>query len=412
MKALARLIFRVSWESIQGFIHDDCFNKASALTFYTLLSIVPILAVAFGIANGLGFEKYLETEVSYRLLDQPVLAQKITAFAYTVLNRTHGGIIAVVGVISLLWTSIQLLGNIEYSLNVIWGVKKARSYVRQARDYLLALILCAIFFVVSSGISVLTIAEIDKIAHYSAFVKAISPYLLLSLKLIPFIINSVMFSFIYIYMPNTNVRWKYAIMGGLIAGIVYQIVEWIYIHFQIGVANYGAIYGSFAALPLFLVWINTSWCIVLGGAEIARALEIIPKISAKDDYQFANKKIIGLWMASYCTQEFLQGGSPVSIHQLAAEIGATLTTIQKIGKELCQAGILVEDQKHSYLIAKNPDDIKLHTVLDALDEELIEQFPIKASPQVHYFDQSLQKLEDSIAHSSANISLKDLTIKI
>lgn len=264
-----KYIFRVSWAAIQGYNADDCSYKASALTFYTLLSVVPILAIAFGIATSIGLEHYLEKGVSDRLSDQPELAHKIIAFSYSALKQTRGGIIAAVGIIGLVWTSVQLFGTIEYSFNIIWHIKKGRSYARQARDYLIALIFCSIFFVISSTFTLFTISVINKVAEQNTLIKFISSYLLLAFGLSPLIINWLLLSFIYIFMPNAKIPWKPALIAAFVASLIYQIVQWVYIHFQIGVASYGAIYGSFAALPLFLIWINTSWAIVLGGAELA-----------------------------------------------------------------------------------------------------------------------------------------------
>jgi membrane protein len=405
---MIRYIFRVCWAALQGFMKDDCFNKASGLTFYTLLSIVPILAVAFGIANSIGFEKYLEREVTARLLDQPELAHRITSFAYSVLERTHGGAIALAGVIGLLWTSMGLLGNIEYSLNVIWNVAKPRSYARQFRDYLYVLILCSIFFVISSSFSVLTIAEIDRVSQQSHLIKSISPFLFFAIGFTPFLINWILFSFIYIYMPNTKVQWKSAIIAGLIAGVVYQIVQWVYIHFQIGVANYGAIYGSFAALPLFLVWMNTSWIVTLGGAELARHLELIPRISRKDRYEWIDEHTLGLWIAAYCAKEFMKGQPPIPIQKLANESGASISTIHHIAYQLHHEGILAVNDQNCFLMAKEPADIKIKDVLDALEKEFIATFPVKASPQFHEYNQSIKELELSLASSPSNKSLKDL----
>lgn len=402
-----RYFLRVCWATIKGFIKDDCFNKASGLTFYTLLSIVPILAIAFGIANAIGFEKYLEKAVSSRFLDQPEIAQRITSFAYSVLDRTHGGIIAFVGVLGLIWTSMALIGNIEYSLNVIWGVAKARSYSRQFRDYLYVLLVCSVFFVLSSSFSVLTITAIDKISQQSTLVKSISSYLLLVISLIPFIINWILFSFVYIYMPNTRVNWNTAIFAALIASIVYQLVQWVYIHFQIGVANYGAIYGSFAALPLFLVWMNTSWIIFLAGAEFARQLEVIPKLSRKDKYEWIDEHTLGLWIASHCAREYTRGQHSLTLKQLAQESGASTSIIQHLVLQLDHEGILNINADNTISIAKKPEEIKIKNVLDALEKEGNPQFPVKKSAQFNEFDQSIEALNRSLADSISNKPLTE-----
>lgn len=250
MQSFCTIILKV----IKNFIKDECFYKAACLSFYSLLSIVPILAVAFGIATELGFEKYLIIEVQSRLLEQPQLADQIISFAYSMLQRTHGGLIAIIGVISFLWTSIQLFNAMEHTFNAIWGIKEDRSYGKQAIDYLIMLFFGPLFLVGASTLSFLAAG-------------------IFSLRLISLFIIWTLFFLIYKFVPNTKVNGLHALLAAVITGSIYQMLEWTYIHFQIGVANYGAIYGSFAALPLFLVWMNTSWCIVLAGVEFSTLLK-------------------------------------------------------------------------------------------------------------------------------------------
>lgn len=408
---IANYIYRVFIGTAKSFLVHDCFYKASALTFYTLLSIVPILAIAFGIAKGFGFEKYLEKEVTSRFLDQPLLAEKITDFAYSVLIRTHGGVIAGIGVISLLWTSLQLFSNIEYSLNAIWEVKQHRSYARQFTDYLAMLILCPIFLVISSSISFYTTTQLNLASQKYSMVLLLSPYLLFGFRVFPLIINWLLFSFIYIFIPNTKVRWKTALIAGLIAGTSYQIVQWIYIHFQIGVANYGAIYGSFAALPLFLAWVNLSWVIVLAGAELEYQLEItsIEPIGAT---RLASKGQIGFWIACHCTERFLQSMPPVGSEELAKELGSSVHIIRLISLELCRAGILIENKNNCFALGKNPEEIKVDDILKALDEMRVEKFTIKSGPDFSNYNAALLRLENFMKNSSDNISLYEVASRI
>ena len=340
-----------------GFIKNECFNKAAALTFYSLLAVIPILAVAFGFAKGFGFENYLENVIVSNVIEEPDLAKRAIAFSYSMLEHAHSGLIAAVGLIVLFYTAIQLIGNIEHSLNVIWEVKNPRSYPRQIIDYLMVVILCPIFFVASSSFSVFTITELHKVAEEHSTLHLISPFILFLLQLIPYVMSWLLFSFIYIFLPNTQVKWWTAVIASLIAGTAYQIVQWTYIHFQIGVANYGAVYGSFAAVPLFLVWLNLSWQIVLAGAELAFHMEVTPKISDTENYKFMSKKDIGLWILSFCAEEFLKDGDPVTVNRLAKEFDVSLQVVREIVYQLSQKGLLTED-KHYYLrIAKNPENI-------------------------------------------------------
>lgn len=395
--------------SIQGFIKDDCFSKASSLTFYTLLSIVPILAVAFGIAKGFGFENYLQSVIESKI-EQGEIANQLITFSYNALDQAHGGIIASAGLLILFWTSLQLISKIEHALNEIWEIKSQRSYGRQFSDYLAIIILCPIFFVLTSSFSIYAITMVIQISQQYLLIKAVSPYLLLFLKLIPFLLNWILFCFLYIFLPNTNVPWRNAIFGGIIAGTLYQALNWIYIHFQIGVADYSAIYGSFAALPLFLVWVNVSWQVVLLGAEVAYHFDI-SSIGGEGAQHLASKKHIGLAITTYCCVEFLQGKKPVTIQEITQEVGATQRVVSFIAMELYEANILAKDLHGGFLPAKNPSDISIKTIFDALEEKSL-KYPILSLPRVEAYENTLMQFENAFSHSESNLSLKDLATRI
>lgn len=401
-----RYLVRIFFKATKGFISDDCFYKASALTFYTLLSIVPVLAVAFGIAKGFGFEIYLENEIKAHFLEQPELAQQIIDFAYSTLAHAHGGVIATIGVISLLWTSIQLFSNIEHSLNVIWDVKSHRSIIRQICDYLTLLICFPIVVVLSSSLLVSTIAKLSKATSEISLLHAISPYLSFGLHIIPLMINWLLFSFIYLFIPNTKVHWKNAFMAGIVAGTAYHVVEWIYIHFQIGVASYGAIYGSLAALPLFLVWVNISWTLVLFGAEVAYQLEISPRKSELSGLSIT-KKGVGFLIATYCAQAFMKGKSPVSEDQISQDTGVSLRIVRRITEEFCNAGLLIQDKRNGFVIARNPADIKIKDLMDALEDRK-ENIPVKATLENTHSLAILQSYDEAMSTHEANKNLLDV----
>ena len=267
---------RIVLLALRGFGDDKCLLRASALTFYSLLSIVPVLAMAFGIAKGFGLETELVarlSELPERFPGQEKVLNDVIESAKNLLENTKEGVIAGIGVAVLFWTIIKVLGNIEKSFNDIWGVKKARSIGRKLSDYLSMMLVCPILFVMSSSVTVFIAGQIRLVTEKIALLGAISPFIFAILRLFPYCVIWIMFSFLYIFMPNTKVNFRSGILAGIVAGTTYQVVQWVYITFQIGVTKYNAIYGSFAALPLFLVWLQLSWLIVLFGEEISFAYQ-------------------------------------------------------------------------------------------------------------------------------------------
>jgi membrane protein len=265
-------IYQFFYALVKAFFDDDCYTKASALAFYSFLSIVPLLAVLFAITNGVGLQKALESEISARLIQQPEVAEKLIEFAHSWLKSIKGGVIAAVGIFTLLWTVLGLLNSVENTLNSIWKVKTGRSYIHKFRDYFILLFIAPIFLIVSSSINIFFTTEITETAGNNAFMEAVTPFLLSILSLFPYFLFWLLFTFIYAFVPNTRVQWSDAIIAGVLAGTTFQVWQWFYIQFQVNLSSYGTIYGSLAALPLFLIWLQTSWLIVLAGAEMAVAL--------------------------------------------------------------------------------------------------------------------------------------------
>ncbi|MDP2604813.1 MAG: YihY/virulence factor BrkB family protein [Deltaproteobacteria bacterium] len=262
---------RIVLLAVRGFNEDKCQLRASALTFYSLLSIVPVVAMAFGIAKGFGLEKILEAQIIEGLEGQEDVAERIIGFARSLLENAKGGAIAGVGIAVLFWTVIKVLGNIEDSFNDIWGIKKARAFGRKLADYLSVMMICPFLLITASSIAVLLTTRITSIIENLSFLGYAGDVAIFTLRILPYAVIWVVFTFVYVFMPNTKVNFKAGLWAGIFAGTVYQVAQYAYIEFQVGVSKYGAIYGSFAALPLFLVWLQVSWLIVLFGAEVSFA---------------------------------------------------------------------------------------------------------------------------------------------
>lgn len=369
--SIFKRIIRVFLDAARGFVNDDCYSKASALTFYSLLSIVPLLAVLFGIAKGFGFERPLEFEIREKFFEQKEIAEKLIQFAYSWLENVKGGLIAGVGTAVLLWSVLGLLNNIETALNAIWKTRNARSYMRKVTDFLAVLVICPIFFVTVSSLNVFITTHIAQTAQSNVLVEAVSPYILFILKFFPYFLSWLLFTFVYLFMPNTKVYISAAVLAGIMSGTFFQLWQWAYIRFQIGVASYGAIYGSFAALPLFLIWLQISWIIFLAGAEIAVEIEndlFVPLRTSRP----LSIKAAALFMTYRCVEAFAHSRPPMTDHQLAQELGMSLNHVQIILEALQKERILVEvysgsDKTVGYQPARAIQTITMKSVCDAID---------------------------------------------
>ena len=257
-------IYRTLELTIRFFTAKRVMTQASALTYSTLLAIVPMLAVIFAIARGFGYNKYIEIWFSDALSSQPHVADILTDFVNSYLIHTQSGIFLGVGLIFMLYTVLMLVNNVEETFNQIWQVNNSRPIMRSITNYLAMFFLFPIIIVVSMGLSIF-MATIAK--HMEGLI-LLGPAVNRLLDFSPYLLLSVLFILAYVYMPNTEVKFKSAIVPGILAGVAMQLLQLFYIHSQIWVTGYNAIYGSFAALPLFMLWLQISWTICLFGAQL------------------------------------------------------------------------------------------------------------------------------------------------
>ncbi len=402
--------------AIRGFAEDKCPLSASALTFYSILSIVPVVAMAFGIAKGFGFQKLLEKELLEKFQGQEEVMNRVVAFAHSLLENTKGHMIASIGILFLLWTVIKLLSQIERSFNDIWEVNNPRTYGRKFSDYLSIMLISPILFILSSSVTVFITTQIAVITQKVALIGMFSPIIFFMLKFIPYGLIWILFIFIYILMPNTKVNFSSGLIAGVIAGTIYQIAQWAYITFQVGMARYNAIYGSFAALPLFLIWIQLSWLIVLFGAEISFAYQYVDTYDFEPDRRFispAFKKLLSLQISRLIISTFLKAEPPLSAFNISKTLEIPIRLVQQILDELVETGILSDtevkkNKEISYQPARDINAITINSVIEALEQKGVDNIPVAQTAELKHLSESLKTLNDEIEKSPANRLLKDI----
>jgi membrane protein len=257
-------IYRILFLTIRFFTTKRVMTQASALTYSTLLAMVPVLAVIFAIARGFGYNKYIEIWFRDALSSQPQVADTLAGFVNSYLIHTQSGIFLGVGLLFMLYTVLMLVNNIEETFNEIWQVSNARPIMRSLTNYMAMFIVVPIIIVVSMGLSIF----MATIANKMSGIMLLGPAMRLLLDFSPYLLLSLLFIWLYVSMPNTDVKLKSAIVPGILSGIAMQLLQLFYIHSQIWVTGYNAIYGSFAALPLFMLWLQISWTICLFGAQL------------------------------------------------------------------------------------------------------------------------------------------------
>lgn len=390
------------------------FDSAAALTYSTLLAIVPIMAVVFAVARGFGYSMYIEKWFRDALASQPQAAEIIIGFVNSYLVHTKSGIILGLGLIFMLWTVLMLVSNIEKAFNDIWTVKKPRSLFRTFTDYLAMLFLVPIIIVIMAGISIFMATVADDLGSYVV----ISSLAHTLINLSPYLLMSAAFVALYVFMPNTKVSLRCAIVPGIMAGVAMQALQFFYIHSQMWVSSYNAIYGSFAALPLFMLWVQFSWIICLMGAEGAYAIqnrEDYSTLTESFSMSHRYRLMLSALLLSLICKRFDQGRKPYTALQLKNALNIPMRLIQQLLFDMAEAGLLIEsvssDEKGDeqyYMPAMSIDSLSVGTLIDRLEALGNWQPTIRLRPLVlNGLTQALHFRQDYL-HAQRNVLLKDL----
>jgi membrane protein len=401
--------------SIQKFIVDQCPLRASALTFYSLLSIVPVIAMAFGIAKGFGLEKRFEQELYLQFSGHKEALNFVIEFARSLLENTKGGVVAGIGIMILLLSVIRVLNHIEGAFNLIWGVK-SRKLDRKFSDYLAIMLTGPLLFTISSSITVFIKTKVETVTANTPILDLISPLIFLGLNLLPYILIWILFTIIYIIMPNTRVRFGSAFLAGVTAGTLYQLTQTGYINFQIFVANYNAVYGSFAALPLFMLWLQISWLILLLGAEISNTHHTTDHYGwapNTKEISFYQKKTAALLIVHLLVKRFEKGDPPVTVKDIAQQLMMPIRLVQEVTTRLTDSGlisatILANRNMPGYQPARSIQTLSIQAVVFALEQSDDTNFNLPATPSKEKISHYLNILTKESQNSSANCLLKEL----
>jgi membrane protein len=404
---------RILFIAARGFNQDKIQLRASALSFYTLLSIVPILAMVFGISQGFGLEEYLKTVLTERFTGHDDMLNVLLGFVDRYLNRINGGFITGIGLIILFWSVMKVLGNIESSFNNIWQIKKSRMVARKFTDYISLLIVAPLFLIIASSFNV---SQLESISSNIPFLHYLDSVLRVMVTGLSYTLIWFVFTLIYIVIPNTKVKVIPALIAGIIAGTMFQLLQWGYVNFQSLLSGYGAVYGTFAALPLFMMWLELSWLIVLLGAEISFAYQNAVHYEQEAEgvqVSIKQRRVLVLLVTQKIIRNFSEGLPPLNAADIAVKLGVPVRIVRDLIYDLLNARIIIETLNHevrevAYQPALDPAKITISYVIDALDKQgQLVVFDAETS-ELKQLNAIVESFYEDIRNSSNNTVLKDL----
>ena len=397
-------VLRILSLAIRGFFRDRCALHASSLTYYTVMASVPTLAIAFAISGAFGYHDDLRRRLLQHFAQNRDVLEIVFSFVDRMIDQAKGGLIAGIGLLILFWSVIQLLSNLESAMNEVWKVKKLRTWRRILSDYFALMLLGPLFFVIASSTAVFLVHKLSIGIHDLNLHAFLSGLLLFIVQLMPYCLFWFLFAFIYLFMPNTRVSFSSALLGGIVGGSAYVIVQWAYLLFQFGVSRYGAIYGSFAALPLFLIWIQVSWFLLLFGAEITYADQTLQKHEFEEFSKRISpsyKKLLSLFAVQKVVLRFLREEPPLTRELFSRSYGIPFSLASDILDELSSASIFIETPS-GFMLTRSADQLRIADVFEALMNRGVSDFPFIDSTQLAPFRAMLDDVYSHMRTSSHN----------
>jgi len=400
--------YKLVYYTVRGMIDHDTMMRSASLTFYTLMSIVPVAALVFAVLKGFGMSEPLTSELHKALPQFPEFIDYIVGFANNALERTRGGLLATFGVVMLFWAVMKVFGSVEAAFNNIWEVKRSRGLARQFSDYIAVVVVVPVLWISSSG-AVLYLRQwlgIGDTVGYHIWSNVVSVALIWA-----------MFTFLYIVLPNTKVRFSSAFTAAVVAGTAFVAFQRIYVYVQSSMSSYNAIYGSFAALPLFLIWLQSSWQIVLFGGELAFAYQNEAKFEQERDsmhISLDNRRKVTLAAMLTIVRSFVSSRGAVSSEEISRQLNLPVRIVRDVVFDLERAGLLLSvkrgenDRQLYYTPAKDVHKLTLYDVIVSVESCGDGNVDMLDSEEMR----AVGRLLDSIRASAYDSPLNELLVNI
>ncbi len=343
---------------------------ASALTYLSMLAIFPIIALMLGITKGFGVDRFFEQKLLEIIPQNEKMMLMVINVAKNLLNSTKGSILTGVGIIILLWSAIKVLMMLEDSFNIIWRIKKRRSFTRRIVDYVAIIFLGPILFVVVIASNSFVIDKLNSISIKSGILSH------LIIQLIGFLLITLIFSLIYFIIPNTNVKIRSAVTAGISTTVIFFIFRYGFGFLQSSISKYNAIYGSLAFIPIFLIQVQYIWVTILIGAQISFSVQnsedfLYIKVS---ELPIKIRKELGFLILKLLIERFENGQVPYTDKEISKQLNVSVSLIKDTLNDLEEIELVNEiigekSEESKYQIAISPDKLTVEFFIRKLENK-------------------------------------------
>ena len=405
--SLPARIIRVGHLLFRGYADDDLTIHASSLTFVTLTSLVPILAVGFALVKGFGFgaDQLATVEQMAWFQQMPAQWQEFVQKILDIVNTTNFAALGWIGLAFFVLTAVLLLANVEKSFNRVWGVDKNRSLLRQIANYTSVLVLVPVLIGVAGALKA-QVAINRKIldVDVNAWAQNLASFGILWLVI----------GFLYVFVPNTRVRLRAAFVSSLLTTVVFLGWMRMFTVMQVGVVNYNRIYGAFAAVPVFMFWMYVTWVILLLGAEFTFALQNSDTYqleSAADTASMRSRILVALMVLRRAGRAMAGEREMFDAAAFARQVKAPIRLINSVVATLAKRGYLaqVASRDAGYVLMRAPETVRIRDLVAELMHEggghaeiegvLMLDAPLK---------ETMAKIEKGVAQGFGDLTLADM----
>lgn len=386
--------------SVRSILDTNLQQKAAALTFNTMLALVPTIAMIFAIGRGFGFQNLIESEIFNFVPVQREELSNVFTFVDSYLAQSSEGIFVGVGILFLLWTLISLLSNVEDAFNHIWGINKKRNFYRKVTDYIAIFFIIPILIVCTNGIK-LFVLTMSSDTFLSPVVEAL-------LDIAPTVLTWLSFTLTFMLIPYTKVKLKYALISGFLCAIVFQLLQWLMVSGQIYVSKYNAIYGSFAFLPLLLIWIYLSWQVCLAGVVLTYSSQNIFRFNFRDNINEISQRYmtdVTIVILTIVAKRFCQQRPPYTKLDITEKYNIPIRLVGAVVDHLVDVKLLSsvigkDDREVAYQPAFDLEHLTLRSAKERLrnwgKSGFIPSLQIKFEPTMRIIHKSYETTADDI----------------
>ena len=395
---------------------DKALNvQANSLSFSLLFAFVPMIAGVFAIARGFGFEELLEDWLSTSFLAEANIVPVLIEWVDRYLETAREGLFLGIGLLVLIWAVYAFFNMLELSFNNIWNVKQSRSLGRRLTNYLVVLLLVPIMIVLTSGISIfLNSTVIDSMETLFPVLQAIEPIRRVLLRLIPFVVSAGVFTWIFIAIPNTKVRFVPAAISGVIMGVLFQLVQMFSVYLVMMFTRMSVVYGAFSAIPLILIWLHITCWLLLVGAELAFAIQNNEMFAYEKDLEDMSRRYkdyVMLYLLSVIVRRFENAELPQTTQQMAEENQLPIRLVQQLLSRLEETNIVrrvyIEQAEYeTFIPAMDTRIITVEMVIGRISAQGTEEFLQHTPQEMQDFWQRYLKMCES--NTSENILVSEL----